>query len=69
MGSLGARASDYRPEGLGSMPDVSKYPTSTHGLRAREISSLKASKQRRNDEADRTHLVAPLPVMTGGLCS
>ncbi|GFY35593.1 uncharacterized protein TNCV_196931 [Trichonephila clavipes] len=25
------RASDSRPEGLGSMPDVAKYPPSTHG--------------------------------------
>ncbi|GFV91421.1 uncharacterized protein TNCV_899381 [Trichonephila clavipes] len=33
MGLLGVRASDSRPEGLGSMPDANKYPPSTqsHG--------------------------------------
>ncbi|GFV52364.1 hypothetical protein TNCV_855341 [Trichonephila clavipes] len=31
MGSLVVRASDSRPEGLGSMPDVTKYPPRTHG--------------------------------------
>ncbi|GFW85942.1 hypothetical protein TNCV_1967501 [Trichonephila clavipes] len=35
MGSLVARASDSRPEGLGSMPHATKYPPSTHGVRAR----------------------------------
>ncbi|GFY14813.1 hypothetical protein TNCV_648561 [Trichonephila clavipes] len=35
MGSLVARASDSRPEGLGSMPDATKYPPSAHGERAR----------------------------------
>ncbi|GFV50996.1 hypothetical protein TNCV_302571 [Trichonephila clavipes] len=34
MGSLVVRASDSRPEGLGSMPDATKYPSSTHGLNA-----------------------------------
>ncbi|GFS90904.1 hypothetical protein TNCV_3027551 [Trichonephila clavipes] len=29
------RASDSRPEGLGSMLDVTKYPPSAHGVRAR----------------------------------
>ncbi|GFY07140.1 hypothetical protein TNCV_276871 [Trichonephila clavipes] len=29
--SLVVRASDSRPEGLGSMPDATKYPPSTHG--------------------------------------
>ncbi|GFV37899.1 uncharacterized protein TNCV_2663121 [Trichonephila clavipes] len=29
------RASDSRPEGLGSMPDATKYPPSTHGVCAR----------------------------------
>ncbi|GFV06501.1 hypothetical protein TNCV_2948241 [Trichonephila clavipes] len=31
------RASDSRPEDLGLMPDASKYPPSTHGVRARYI--------------------------------
>ncbi|GFX62708.1 hypothetical protein TNCV_4868681 [Trichonephila clavipes] len=31
VGSLVVRASDSSPEGLGSMPDVTKYPPSTHG--------------------------------------
>ncbi|GFU49531.1 transposable element Tc1 transposase [Trichonephila clavipes] len=31
VGSLVVRASDSRPEGLGSMPDATKYPQSTHG--------------------------------------
>ncbi|GFX06071.1 transposable element Tc1 transposase [Trichonephila clavipes] len=35
MGSLVVRASDSRPEGLGSMLDATKYPPSTHGVRAR----------------------------------
>ncbi|GFT30244.1 hypothetical protein TNCV_3466991 [Trichonephila clavipes] len=35
VGSLVVRASDSRPEGLGSMPDSKKYPPSTHGVRAR----------------------------------
>ncbi|GFX67507.1 hypothetical protein TNCV_3463961 [Trichonephila clavipes] len=36
MGSVVVvRASDYRPEGLGSMPDATKYLPSTHGVRAR----------------------------------
>ncbi|GFW03771.1 hypothetical protein TNCV_2538821 [Trichonephila clavipes] len=35
MSSLVVRASDSRPEGLGSMPDATKYPPSTHGVRAR----------------------------------
>ncbi|GFT92625.1 hypothetical protein TNCV_1481111 [Trichonephila clavipes] len=30
MGSLVVRALDFRPEGLGSMPDASKYPPSAH---------------------------------------
>ncbi|GFX74064.1 hypothetical protein TNCV_490281 [Trichonephila clavipes] len=34
-GSLVVRASDCRPEGLGSMPDATKYPHSTHGVGAR----------------------------------
>ncbi|GFS81131.1 uncharacterized protein TNCV_1223861 [Trichonephila clavipes] len=36
MGSLVVRASDSRPEGLGSMPDATKYPPSTHGLKVSE---------------------------------
>ncbi|GFX95752.1 hypothetical protein TNCV_4886781 [Trichonephila clavipes] len=32
VGSLVIRASDSRPEGLGSMPDATKYPPSTHGF-------------------------------------
>ncbi|GFW60016.1 hypothetical protein TNCV_4864711 [Trichonephila clavipes] len=28
------RVSDSRPEGLGSMPDATKYPPSTHGSHA-----------------------------------
>ncbi|GFU63943.1 hypothetical protein TNCV_1939681 [Trichonephila clavipes] len=35
VGSLVVRASDSRPEGLGSMPDATKYPPSTHGVRTR----------------------------------
>ncbi|GFW34404.1 hypothetical protein TNCV_221301 [Trichonephila clavipes] len=34
VGSLVVRASDFRPEGLGSMPDVTKYAPSTHGFNA-----------------------------------
>ncbi|GFV75030.1 hypothetical protein TNCV_2114551 [Trichonephila clavipes] len=34
-GSLVVRASDSRPEGLGSMPDATKHPPSTHGSRCR----------------------------------
>ncbi|GFW24561.1 uncharacterized protein TNCV_2404261 [Trichonephila clavipes] len=30
VGSLMARASDSRPEGLGSMPDATKFPPSIH---------------------------------------
>ncbi|GFW13062.1 hypothetical protein TNCV_3329941 [Trichonephila clavipes] len=33
MGSLMVGASFSRPKGLGSMPDVTKYPSSTHGWR------------------------------------
>ncbi|GFT87885.1 hypothetical protein TNCV_799871 [Trichonephila clavipes] len=32
------RASDSKPEDLGSIPDPTKYPLSTHGVRARSIS-------------------------------
>ncbi|GFX52491.1 hypothetical protein TNCV_4325071 [Trichonephila clavipes] len=32
VGSLVVRASDSRPEGLGSMPDGTKHPPSTHGF-------------------------------------
>ncbi|GFX54270.1 hypothetical protein TNCV_3823691 [Trichonephila clavipes] len=35
VGSLVVRASDSRPEGLGSMPDATKHPPSTHGLTCR----------------------------------
>ncbi|GFS51502.1 uncharacterized protein TNCV_549471 [Trichonephila clavipes] len=35
VGSLVVRASDSRPEGLGSMLDVTKYPPSTHGFTCR----------------------------------
>ncbi|GFX96686.1 hypothetical protein TNCV_244731 [Trichonephila clavipes] len=36
VGNLVFRASDSRPPvGLGSMPDATKYPSSTHGVRAR----------------------------------
>ncbi|GFU67199.1 hypothetical protein TNCV_4689311 [Trichonephila clavipes] len=35
MGSLVVRASDSRLEGLGSIPDATKYPPSTYGVRAR----------------------------------
>ncbi|GFW35704.1 uncharacterized protein TNCV_4435531 [Trichonephila clavipes] len=35
VGSLVVRASDSRPEGLSSMLDVTKYPPSAHGVRAR----------------------------------
>ncbi|GFV43885.1 hypothetical protein TNCV_485091 [Trichonephila clavipes] len=37
VGSLVVRASDSRSEGLCLMPDSTKYPPSTHGLRARYI--------------------------------
>ncbi|GFX69230.1 hypothetical protein TNCV_3564061 [Trichonephila clavipes] len=32
------RASDSRPEGVGSMPDATKYPPSTHGVNKRKRS-------------------------------
>ncbi|GFW31829.1 hypothetical protein TNCV_5039991 [Trichonephila clavipes] len=35
VGSLVGRALDSRPEGLGSMPDATKYPPSTHGFPCR----------------------------------
>ncbi|GFV78814.1 hypothetical protein TNCV_4079141 [Trichonephila clavipes] len=35
VGSLGVRASDSRTEVLGWLPDDTKYPPSTHGIRAR----------------------------------
>ncbi|GFS70811.1 hypothetical protein TNCV_1232101 [Trichonephila clavipes] len=35
VGSIVVRASDSRPEGLGSMPDATKYPPSTHGFPCR----------------------------------
>ncbi|GFX03526.1 hypothetical protein TNCV_4751111 [Trichonephila clavipes] len=35
VGSLVVRASDFRPEGLGSIPDATKYPPSTHGFTCR----------------------------------
>ncbi|GFV97114.1 hypothetical protein TNCV_3527001 [Trichonephila clavipes] len=38
VGSLVVRASDSRPVGLGSMPYATKYPPSTHEVRARKIS-------------------------------
>ncbi|GFV94317.1 hypothetical protein TNCV_2267711 [Trichonephila clavipes] len=34
VGSLVVRASDSRPESLGSMSDATKYPPSTHGTNA-----------------------------------
>ncbi|GFW05870.1 hypothetical protein TNCV_603421 [Trichonephila clavipes] len=34
VGRLEVRASDSRPEGLGMMPDASKYLPSTHGFHA-----------------------------------
>ncbi|GFV84331.1 hypothetical protein TNCV_1591901 [Trichonephila clavipes] len=35
VGSLVVRASDSRPDDLGSMPDAPKYPPSTHGCPCR----------------------------------
>ncbi|GFV53706.1 hypothetical protein TNCV_2092091 [Trichonephila clavipes] len=35
VGSLVVRASDSGPEGLGSMPDATKHPPSTHGFTCR----------------------------------
>ncbi|GFX26593.1 hypothetical protein TNCV_4536051 [Trichonephila clavipes] len=35
VGSLVVKASDSRPEGLGSMLDVTKYPPSAHGFTCR----------------------------------
>ncbi|GFT08637.1 hypothetical protein TNCV_662081 [Trichonephila clavipes] len=35
VGSLVVRASDSKPEGLGSMPDATKHPPSTHGFTCR----------------------------------
>ncbi|GFU28539.1 hypothetical protein TNCV_467631 [Trichonephila clavipes] len=35
VGSLVVRSSDSRPEGLGSMPDATKHPPSTHGSTCR----------------------------------
>ncbi|GFW15291.1 hypothetical protein TNCV_3739951 [Trichonephila clavipes] len=32
VGSLVVRASDSRPKGLGSIPDATKHPPSTHGF-------------------------------------
>ncbi|GFW09034.1 hypothetical protein TNCV_3081261 [Trichonephila clavipes] len=37
VGSLVVRASDSRPEGLGSMPDPTKYPPTTHGFPAKIV--------------------------------
>ncbi|GFW50551.1 hypothetical protein TNCV_2888541 [Trichonephila clavipes] len=37
MGSLVVRASDSRPESLGSMPDATKYPQSTHGFHGKIV--------------------------------
>ncbi|GFU70569.1 hypothetical protein TNCV_2971291, partial [Trichonephila clavipes] len=37
VGSLVVRPSDSRPKGLGSMPDATKYPPSTHRVCARQI--------------------------------
>ncbi|GFU99995.1 hypothetical protein TNCV_4056691 [Trichonephila clavipes] len=34
MGSLVVTESDSRPESLGSMPDATKFPPSTHGFNA-----------------------------------
>ncbi|GFW17341.1 hypothetical protein TNCV_3905511 [Trichonephila clavipes] len=34
VGGLVVRALDSRPEGLGSMPDATKYPPSTRGFQA-----------------------------------
>ncbi|GFV74737.1 hypothetical protein TNCV_1039751 [Trichonephila clavipes] len=41
-GSLVVRASDSRPEDLGSMPNATKYPPRTHGVRARQISGFES---------------------------
>ncbi|GFW05880.1 DDE_3 domain-containing protein [Trichonephila clavipes] len=38
VSSLVVRTSDSRPEGLGSMPEATKYPTNSHEIRARLIS-------------------------------
>ncbi|GFW10430.1 hypothetical protein TNCV_5097811 [Trichonephila clavipes] len=35
VGSLVVRASDSRPEGLGSMPVATQHPPSTHGFTCR----------------------------------
>ncbi|GFX36023.1 hypothetical protein TNCV_4215451 [Trichonephila clavipes] len=35
VGSLVVRELDSKPEGLGSMPDATKYPPSTRGVHAR----------------------------------
>ncbi|GFW39115.1 hypothetical protein TNCV_1831061 [Trichonephila clavipes] len=37
VGNLAVRASDSRPEGMGSMPDVTTYPPSTHGFHAKIV--------------------------------
>ncbi|GFV38096.1 hypothetical protein TNCV_4204061 [Trichonephila clavipes] len=37
VGSIEVRASDSRPEGLCSMPDVANYPPSRQGVRARYV--------------------------------
>ncbi|GFW47882.1 hypothetical protein TNCV_2400691 [Trichonephila clavipes] len=34
VSSLKVRASDSRPEGMGSMPNATKYPPSSHGFHA-----------------------------------
>ncbi|GFU72140.1 uncharacterized protein TNCV_3050001 [Trichonephila clavipes] len=40
VGSLVVRASDSRPEGLGSMLDVTKYPPSAHGFTCRNCGGV-----------------------------
>ncbi|GFX32598.1 integrase catalytic domain-containing protein [Trichonephila clavipes] len=37
VGSLVVRTSDSRPEGLGFMPNATKYPPSTHGFHAKIV--------------------------------
>ncbi|GFV58900.1 hypothetical protein TNCV_1826081 [Trichonephila clavipes] len=42
VGNLVARSSDSVPNGLGLMPNATKYPASTDGVRARYISGCES---------------------------
>ncbi|GFT83993.1 nucleic-acid-binding protein from transposon X-element [Trichonephila clavipes] len=67
MGSLVVRASDSRPEGLGSMPDTTKYPPSTHGaeLAIQERIPIFEKEKIENFIKDKTRLEAELRTSYG----